>query len=263
VLVDTSEGARIPLTAVAALRSDRTPNLISRENARRTIVVTCNVAGRDVGGLVADIRAAVAECVKLPQGYFVEYGGQFESAEATSRLLGILGLVIVAGIAGLLYLLFGSLRDVLLVMVNLPLALMGGVLGVQATGGTLSVASMIGFITVFGVAARNGIMMVSHIRHLQAAEGVTDFREAVRRGALERLSPILMTALAAGLALAPLASRGDQPGNEILTPMAVVILFGLLSSTLLNMLVVPALYLRWGRPIAVPATVVGEEVVRA
>jgi Cu/Ag efflux pump CusA len=141
---------------------------------------------------------------------------------------------------------FRSVRDTALIMVNLPLALIGGVLGVYLTGRTLSVASIIGFITVFGVAARNGIMMVSHIRHLQRVEGVSDFREAVRRGALERLSPIVMTALAAGLALVPLALGGDRPGNEILTPMAIVILFGLLSSTLLNMLVVPALFLRFG-----------------
>jgi Cu/Ag efflux pump CusA len=136
------------------------------------------------------------------------------------------------------------------ILLNLPLALIGGVVGVYLTGGTLSVASIIGFITVFGVAARNGIMMVSHIRHLQRAEGVESFREAVRRGAMERLAPILMTALAAGLALLPLALRGDEPGNEILTPMAIVILFGLLSSTLLNMLVVPALFLRFGEPVA-------------
>jgi Cu/Ag efflux pump CusA len=135
------------------------------------------------------------------------------------------------------------------VLVNLPLALIGGVLGVFLSGGVLSVASLIGFITVFGVAARNGIMLVTHIRHLQREEGVTDFREAVGRGALERLSPILMTALAAGLALVPLALRGDEPGNEILTPMAIVILGGLLSSTLLNMLLVPTLFLRFALPL--------------
>jgi Cu/Ag efflux pump CusA len=134
-------------------------------------------------------------------------------------------------------------------MVNLPLALIGGVAGVYLSGGILSVASVIGFISVFGIAARNGIMMVSHIRHLQRFEGVSDFREAVRRGAMERLAPILMTALAAGLALVPLAIGHDQPGREILNPMAVVILFGLLSATFLNMIVVPALFLRFGRPV--------------
>lgn len=148
----------------------------------------------------------------------------------------------------MLYAGFRSLRDTLLIMLNLPLALIGGVLGVAVSGGTLSVASLIGFITVFGVAARNGIMLVSHIRHLQLVEGVTSFSEAVRRGAIERLAPILMTALAAGLALVPLALRGDRPGNEILSPMASVIVFGLASATLLNMALVPALYLRFGRP---------------
>jgi Cu/Ag efflux pump CusA len=136
-------------------------------------------------------------------------------------------------------------------MLNLPLALIGGVVGVIVSGGVLSVASLIGFITVFGIATRNGIMLVSHIRHLQEAEGVTDLRTAVYRGAMERLAPILMTALAAGLALIPLALSGGKPGNEIQTPMAIVILFGLLTSMLLNMIVVPALYLRFGRPVAV------------
>lgn len=246
MLVDTPGGARIPLKALAALREERSPNLISRENVQRKIVVTCNVAGRDVRGVVEDIRQALTSRIELPAGYYVEYGGQFESAEATTRLLSFLAVVIVAGIAGLLYFMFRSGRDTVLIMVNLPLALIGGVVGVYLTGGTLSVASIIGFISVFGVAARNGIMLVSHIRHLQRVEGVSGFQEAVRRGAMERLAPILMTALAAGLALAPLALRGDRPGNEILTPMAVVILFGLLSSTLLNMLVVPALFLRFG-----------------
>lgn len=246
--VDTPSGAKVPLGALAALRDEFAPNFISRENVQRKLVVMCNVAGRDVQSVVEDVRARIESQMSLPRGYYVEYGGQFESAEATGRLLSFLGALIVAGIAGLLYFLFRSVRDAALVLVNLPLALIGGVLGVQLSGGVLSVASLIGFITVFGVAARNGIMLVAHIRHLQRVEGVTDFREAVRRGALERLSPILMTALAAGLALVPLALRGDQPGNEILTPMAIVILGGLSSSTLLNMLLVPALFLRFARP---------------
>jgi Cu/Ag efflux pump CusA len=248
-LVDTPDGRRIPLAVVAAVHEDRSPNFISRENAQRKIVVTCNVSGRDVQGVVSDIERAVASDVEMPPGYHVEYGGQFESAERTSQLLVFLGAVIVAGISGLLYFMFRSARDTLLILINLPLALMGGVFGVWASGGALSVASLIGFITVFGIAARNGIMMITHIRHLQEAEGVRDFRTAVRQGAMERLSPILMTALAAGLALVPLALRGEEPGNEILTPMAIVILFGLLSSTFLNMVLVPALYLRLGRPI--------------
>jgi Cu/Ag efflux pump CusA len=155
----------------------------------------------------------------------------------------------VLGIALLLNLAFGSARDAFLIMVNLPLALIGGLIGVWLSGGVLSVASLIGFITVFGIATRNGIMLVSHIRHLQEREGVSDFREAVRRGAMERLVPILMTALAAGLALIPLAIGGGKPGNEIQTPMAIVILFGLLTSMVLNVLIVPALYLRFGKPV--------------
>jgi len=245
-LVESPAGAKLPLKALAALVHERSPNFISREGVQRKIVVMCNVAGRDVRGVVEDIRGSVAARLDLPSGYFVEYGGQFESAESTAKLLAFLGLIIVVGIAGLLHVTFRSARDALLVLLNLPLALIGGVIGVYLTGGVLSVASIIGFITVFGIAARNGIMLVSHIRHLQRVEGVESFEEAVRRGALERLAPILMTAFAAGLALLPLASRGEAPGNEILTPMAVVILCGLLSSTLLNMLLVPALFLRFG-----------------
>jgi len=248
VLVEGHGGVRIPLRALASVREDRTPNFISRENAQRKIVVMCNVAGRDLRGVVEDIRARVERDVALPPGSWVEYGGQFESAQATGEPLGWLGGLIVASIACLLYFAFNSVRDAALILLKLPLALIGGVVGVELTGRILSVASIIGFITLFGVAARNGIMLVSHIRHLQRREGVRDFREAVRRGALERLAPILMTALAAGLALIPLALRGDAPGSEILTPMAVVILWGLLSSTLLNMLLVPALFLRFAIP---------------
>jgi Cu/Ag efflux pump CusA len=184
--------------------------------------------------------------VALPAGYHLEYGGQFESAREASRTLFVLGAVVVLGILVLLFAAFHSVRDAVLVMVNLPLALIGGVAGVFLAGGVLSVASIIGFITLFGIATRNGLMMVSHIHHLVDEEGVTDAAEAVRRGAIERLAPILMTALAAGLALVPLALRGGQPGSEIQTPMAIVILCGLLTSTALNMVVVPALYLRLG-----------------
>jgi Cu/Ag efflux pump CusA len=255
ILVDTPSGAKIPLDALALISREVGPNMISRENARRKIVVMCNVADRALGDVVADIQRSVAEQVALPPGYYVEYGGQFESAEATRTRLGILGVIVVLGIGFLLYNVFKSHRDALLIMVNLPLALIGGVAGVYVSGGVLSVASVIGFISVFGIAARNGIMLVSHIRHLQHFEGVTDFADAVRRGAMERLAPILMTALAAGLALVPLAIGGEQPGREILTPMAIVILCGLLSSTFLNMVVVPVLFLRFGKP--VPAAAAG------
>jgi Cu/Ag efflux pump CusA len=182
----------------------------------------------------------------MPAGYRVEYGGQFESQQAASERLLILGGAVVAGLLVVLVLAFGNSRDALLVMLNLPLALIGGVAGVFLSGGILSVASMIGFITLFGIATRNGIMLVSHIRHLMEFERVATFRQAVERAAHERLAPILMTAMAAGLALIPLASAAGQSGSEIQTPMAIVILCGLTTSTLLNMVVVPTLYLRYG-----------------
>ena len=245
-LVATPAGARLPLSALAEVRNERAPYFITRENVQRKMVVMANVAGRDLAGVVDDIRRQVAAKVPLPAGYHVEYGGQFESAEEAGRTLVLLGIGVTVGIFLLLFVAFHSVRDALLVMLNLPLAAIGGVIGVFVAGGVLSVASIIGFITLFGIATRNGVMMIAHIHHLIEHEGVCDAAEAVRRGAEERLVPILMTALAAGLALVPLALAAGQPGSEIQSPMAVVILFGLASSTLLNMLVVPALYLRFG-----------------
>ena len=246
LLVVTPGGARVPLRALASVQRDRGPNEIGRENVQRRLVVSCNVAGRDVGSVVSDIQAAVDAAVVFPTGYRVAYGGQFESAEGAARTLGLLSLACLLGMLGLLYTAFGSLRDAVLVMVNLPLALIGGAVGVFLQGGVLSVASLVGFITLFGIATRNGIMLVSHIRHLVHEEGVGDIDEAVKRGARERLIPIVMTALAAGLGLVPLALSGGQPGSEIQAPMAVVILCGLLTSTALNMFVVPALYRQFG-----------------
>jgi len=241
-------GGQLPLRALAEVAREQGPNLINREAAQRKIVVTCNVAGSDVSTVVAGIREQVDPILDAAPGYRVEYGGQFASAQRAGRILMLLSIGVVIGIGLLLQMAFGSGRDAGLVMLNLPLALIGGVVGVFISGGVLSIAAIIGFITVFGIATRNGIMLVSHIRHLQLEEGVTDLREAVRRGARERLAPILMTALASGLALVPLAIAGDRPGSEIQTPMAQVILFGLLSSMVLNMIVTPGLYLRFGRP---------------
>jgi Cu/Ag efflux pump CusA len=220
--------------------------MVLRENVQRRIVISCNVVGRDLGSVVADIRNAVQAAVPMPVGYRVEYGGQFESEESASQRLLALGLLVMAAIFMLLILAFGRARDALIVMANLPLALIGGVAGVYLSGGVLNVATMIGFITLFGIATRNGIMLVSHIQHLINEEAVASFREAVERGARERLVPILMTAMAAGLALIPLALGGGKSGSEIQTPMAIVILCGLVSSTVLNMAVVPTLYLRYG-----------------
>ena len=248
LFVDTPAGARVPLRSLARIQRDTGPNQILREQVERKIVVQCNVAGRDVTGVVNDIQELVNPILAATPGYRVEYAGQFESAAEAGRTLTLVSIGVIIGIGFLLHLAFRSARDAALIMLNLPLALIGGVAGVFVGGGVLSVASIIGFITVFGIATRNGIMLVSHIRHLQEHEGVTDFREAVRRGAMERLVPIMMTALAAGLALVPLALGGEKPGNEIQTPMAIVILFGLLTSMVLNMIIVPALYFRLGRP---------------
>jgi Cu/Ag efflux pump CusA len=245
-LITTPAGARVPLHAFAEIRKDRSPNAVSRENVQRKVVVMCNTSGRDLGSVVEEVRRRVAASVPMPPGYRVDYGGQFESAEQASRTLLLLGIAVILGIYGVLFVALGSGRDALVVMVNLPLALAGGVAGVWISGGVLSVASIIGFITLFGIATRNGLMMISHVHHLLEREGVTDPKEAVLRGALERLSPILMTALATGLGLVPLALSGGSAGSEIETPMAIVILCGLLTATALNMLVVPALYLRFG-----------------
>ena len=246
-LIQTPDRRQIPLSSVATIQEDRGPNFVMRENVQRRIVVQSNVSGRDVRGVVNDIQERLTQHVKLPQGYHIEYGGQFESEAEASRQLLWLSLGVVVAIFFILSVAFGSSRDGLLIMLNLPLALIGGVAGVWLAGGVLSVASIVGFITLFGIATRNGIMLVSHIRHLQEYEGVSDFRTAVRRGATERLVPILMTALAAGLALVPIALSAGEPGSEIQAPMATVILFGLSSSTALNMIVVPILYERFGR----------------
>jgi CzcA family heavy metal efflux pump len=246
-MIEAADRSQVPLSAVATIERDRGPNFIMRENVQRRIVVQCNVSGRDLRSVVDDVQQRVASAVTLPQGYHIEYGGQFESEAQASRQLLWLSLGVVVAIFFVLMSAFGSARDAALVMLNLPLALIGGVAGVYLAGGVLSVASIVGFITLFGIATRNGIMLISHIRHLREKEGVTDFHEAVVRGATERLVPILMTALAAGLALVPIAMSMGEPGSEIQAPMAMVILFGLLSSTALNMIVVPVLYERFGQ----------------
>ncbi len=243
VMFDTPTGQRVPLSQLARITVERGPNTVSRENVQRKIVVQANVAGRDLGSVVADIRKRVGERVALPAGYHVEYGGQFEAQEESTRTLSALSLLSLAAIFLILYAEFRSSRTAALVMANLPLALIGGVAAVMLTGRVVSIASLVGFVTLFGIATRNGILLVSHYRQL-LSEGVP-FREAVTRGSLERLSPIMMTALTAGLALIPLAIGGGKPGNELQTPMAIVILGGLLSSVLLNMVVLPALYLQF------------------
>ena len=244
VIFDTPTGQRVALSQLARIVTSRGPNTVSRENVQRKIVVQANVAGRDLGGTVEEIRQAVAAQVTLPTGYHVEYGGQFEAQEESTRTLAALSLISVAAIFLILFAEFRSARTASLVMANLPLALIGGVVAVALTGGVVSIASLVGFVTLFGIATRNGILLVSHYRQL-IAEGV-EFRDAIIQGSLERISPILMTALTAGLALIPLALGGGQPGNELQTPMAIVILGGLLSATALNMVVLPALFWLFG-----------------
>lgn len=239
-MIDAGDGRKIPLAAVADIRSTSGPNTINRENVQRKVVISANVAGRDLRGVVTDIQDAIGESVSLPQGYHLEYGGQFESEETASRILLFASLIALGIILLLLYTEFKDLGLAGIILLNLPLALIGGVFSVWLTSGMLSIPAIIGFITLFGVATRNGILLVSRYNALQQ-EGM-DLYDTVVKGSLDRLSPILMTALTAALALIPLALAGDQPGNEIQSPMAKVILGGLLSSTLLNIFVIPAVY---------------------
>jgi len=243
-LFDTPVGPKVPLSQLAEVIYEKGPNTISRENVQRKIVVQANVSSRDLRSVIDDIRARLDKNVSMPQGYYVEFGGQFESEQAATRLLTLLSLVSIAAIFLILYLEFDAFRPALFIMVNLPLALIGGIWAVFFTSGIISVASLVGFITLFGIATRNGILMIEHYHHL-LAEGKS-FRDAIVQGSLERLNPILMTALAAGLGLIPLA-LGGEPGKEIQTPMALVILGGLLSSTALNMIVVPSLFYKFGK----------------
>jgi CzcA family heavy metal efflux pump len=245
-LIDTPAGSKVPIAQVAEVRVDQGPNTINRENVQRRIIVQANVADRDLGSVIEDVRAAISQRVQLPQGYFVQYGGQFESQEKASRQILLLSTVAIVGIFLLLYIALKSVRSAFLVMANLPLALIGGVVMVFISGGTLSIASLVGFITLFGIATRNGIMLISHYSHLMTEEGVA-FRDAIVQGSMERLSPILMTALVTGVGLIPLALGVGQPGKEIQQPMAIVILGGIFTSTFLNMIVIPALYLKYGR----------------
>jgi CzcA family heavy metal efflux pump len=245
-LIDTPTGAKVPIGQVAEVRVDQGPNTINRENVQRRIIIQANVAERDLGGVIEDVRNAIGRKVQLPQGYFVQYGGQFESQEKAARQIMILSVVAIAGIFLLLFIALKSMRSALLVMANLPLALIGGVVMVFLSGGTLSIASLVGFITLFGIATRNGIMLISHYSHLMTEEGVS-FRESIVQGSMERLSPILMTALVTGVGLIPLAWGVGEPGKEIQQPMAIVILGGIVTSTFLNMIVIPALFLKFGR----------------
>ena len=240
--IHTPDGTLIPLESIAHIEYEKGINSVSHENGQRRIVVSCNVQGRDLGSTVGEIQQAVSEKIKMPQGYFLEYGGQFEAQKTASRLIGILSIFAFLGIFLVLYAHFRSWRIVLQVMLNIPLALVGSVTAVWWTGGTFSVATLVGFITLTGIASRNGIMMISHYLHLLEHEGEVFSKETIIRGSLERLVPVLMTALVAALALIPLTLDAQAAGKEILYPVATVILGGLLSSTLLDMVVTPTVF---------------------
>ncbi|HAH72560.1 MAG TPA: CusA/CzcA family heavy metal efflux RND transporter, partial [Butyricimonas virosa] len=240
-LMIDANGQKVPLHYVAEILPLVGPNTISRENVQRKIVVSANVAGRDLNGVVKDIQKTVGEQITLPEGYHVEYGGQFESEQAASRTLFLTSVISILLIFLLLFNEFHSMPLSSIIMLNLPLAIIGGILSIWFTSGIISIPAIIGFISLFGIATRNGILLVSHYNHLRS-EGMS-LHDSVVLGSLDRLNPILMTALTSALALIPLAVGGDLPGNEIQSPMAQVILGGLLSSTLLNGFVVPIMYL--------------------
>lgn len=239
-LISKPDGGTIPLEEVAEIVSAGGPNTISRENVQRKIVVSANVAGRDLNSVVSDIQQQIDSKISLPEGYRIEYGGQFESAKNASRTLLLASIMAIFVIFLLLYMEFKSIKVSGIILLNLPLALIGGVFAVFFTSNIVSIPSIIGFITLFGIATRNGILLVSNYRHLQ--EHGSTLHEAITHGSADRLNPILMTALTAGLALIPMIISGNKPGNEIQSPMAIVILGGLITSTLLNMYIVPIVY---------------------
>ncbi len=241
LMIDDAQGRKIPLEQVAEVRSSMGPNTINRENVKRKIVISANTSGRDLRSVVNDIRARVDAHIALPEGYHVEYGGQFESEQAASRVLLLASCMSIVVIFLLLYLQFRNVAQSGVILLNLPLALIGGVFALWVTTGELSIPAIIGFISLFGIATRNGMLLISHYNTLRAEQGLS-LRDSIVQGSLDRLNPILMTALSSALALIPLALRGDLPGNEIQSPMAKVILGGLLTSTFLNGFIVPIVY---------------------
>lgn len=250
MLVDTPTGQKVPLSLLAAVRESKGPNTINRENVRRRIIVQANVSGRDLGSVVGEVQERVKRDVELPSGYFVSYEGQFQSQQEAMRLIGILSIVTLAAMFIVLYSHFRSGIIVLQILLNVPLAVAGGLVVTYLLVGKISVATLVGFITLAGIASRNTIMMISHYLHLMEHEGESFNEQMIVRGSLERLVPVVMTALTTGLALIPLVLAAGEPGKEILYPVAVVILGGLVSSTLLDMVVTPAAFWRFGEKAA-------------
>lgn len=245
-LIETATGQLIPISQVADVYFENGPNVINHENTQRRIILSCNISGRDLGTTVKELQDKIASEVHLPQGYYITYGGQFESQKSASQMILILSVFSLLGIFLVLYTHFKSTPFVFQIMINIPLALIGSIIAVMLTGGIFSVASLVGFITLTGIASRNGIMMISHYIHLIEHEGETFSKKMIIRGSLERLVPVLMTALVAALALIPLTLSKDASGKEILYPVATVILGGLLSSTLLDMIVTPVVFYLFG-----------------
>ncbi|HEY7547795.1 MAG TPA: efflux RND transporter permease subunit, partial [Blastocatellia bacterium] len=246
-LISTPTGAHVALSSLADIKIVEGPSTIEHVAAQRCILVRANVEGRDLAGAVEEIQSTIGSQVALPSGYYIDYGGEYAARLSARRQILLLGGAALIGIIILLFVALKSARLVALVLVNLPLALIGGIVAVLVTSGTESVASMIGLIALFGITMRNSIMLITHYQHLMKEEGMEFGPELAVRGAMERLSPILMTASAAGLGLLPIAMSAGAPGRELQQPMAVVILGGLISSTILNLIVIPALFLRFGR----------------
>ena len=241
LMIDDADGSKIPLSYVADVESSMGPNTINRENVKRKVVISANTRGRDLRSVVNDIQDIVDAEIVLPEGYHIEYGGQFESEQAASRTLMLTSIMSIIVIFLLLYMEFKDARQSGVVLLNLPLALIGGVFALIITSGELSIPAIIGFIALFGIATRNGMLLINRYNHLHNEEHLS-VRECILKGSLDRLNPILMTALSSALAMIPLAINGDLPGNEIQSPMAKVILGGLLTSTLLNGFIVPIVY---------------------
>jgi HME family heavy-metal exporter len=256
--IDLPEGGQVPLEAVARIYESGGPNTINREKVRRRIVVQCNVADRGLVDVVQEIQAKLKDLQSsLPQGYYIEFAGQFESQQKASRMLGLLFLVAMLGVFLVLFTMFRSVNLSLQVMAALPMAFIGSVAALVLTHQTLTIAAMVGFISLAGIASRNGILLLNHYLHLVRYEGEQWTKEMIVRAGLERLAPVLMTALTAGIGLIPLVLAADQPGKEILYPVATVILGGVISSTLLDFFVHPALFWLFGLKAA--ESVVGAE----
>ncbi|MEN9397242.1 MAG: hypothetical protein RLZ81_1772, partial [Pseudomonadota bacterium] len=245
ILIETPSGS-VPLSKLATIEEGDGPNQVSRDDGKRRIVLSANAQGRPLSDIVTDIRAVVAE-TKLPEGYFITLGGQFQAQEEASRLVGLLSIVSAVLMFVVLFSRYKSTRLALLIMANIPLALVGAVLGLALSGQPLSVAALVGFITLAGISVRNGILKVSHYINLMRFEGESFDHKMILRGSIERLSPVLMTALVTAFALAPLLFEAERPGTEILHPVAVVIFSGLISSTLLDTFLTPAMFWLFGR----------------